>query len=419
MFSATSRYIVHVDMDAFFSAIEQRDHPQYRGRPVVVGADPKGGKGRGVVSTCSYEARAFGIRSAMPISHAYRACPSAIFLPVDMDRYEAVSGDIYRILAAFTPDIEPAGLDEAYLDITRTHHLFGTPRRTCERLKEAIRSATRLTASVGLAPTMMASKIASDLRKPDGLVVVDPSGLSEFLRPLDVRRLWGLGPKTEEALRRIGIRTIGDIAARDRAELIRLLGENGGRLWESANGIDDRAVSPPGPARSIGAETTFELDTADNDTIEAELVRLCEKVSRRLRAARVKARTITLKIRLSGFETYTRSVTRADPTDFFDDLYKEARELYNTFTRHGRRIRLVGVKASSLATHRADRDFFAAAAEDRTEKTHRAIDRITERFGPGMVYRARGLAYHGPVKLPRKDPSYDRTERKRRTRQSA
>ncbi|MCX5715697.1 MAG: DNA polymerase IV [Candidatus Omnitrophica bacterium] len=194
------KLIVHVDMDAFFAAIEQRDNPELRGRAVVVGADPKAGKGRGVVSTCSYEARRFGIHSAMPISAAYKRCPDAAYLPVDIPKYSRVSRQIYKILYEFTPDIEPVGIDEAFLDITGSFHLFKTPLNTCLLLKAGIKEKTGLTASLGLAPTKTAAKIASDLKKPDGMVEVKPEGLLDFLWPLEIRRLWGLGAKTEQIL---------------------------------------------------------------------------------------------------------------------------------------------------------------------------------------------------------------------------
>jgi DNA polymerase IV len=257
------RYIVHVDMDAFFAAIEQRDDPRYRAKPVIVGALPKDGKGRGVVSTCSYEARRFGIHSAMPIREAYRKCPQGIFLPVNMEKYEEVSRRIHGLLYSFTPDIEPVGIDEAFLDITGSYHLFGTALQTCLSIKKSIKEKTGLTASCGLAPTMMAAKIASDLKKPDGMVEVEDEGLLGFLWPLDVRKLWGLGPKLESALNNMGIKTIGDLAKRDVRDIESLLGKNGRHLWELSNGIDERTVETSSEAKSFSGETTFERDTSD------------------------------------------------------------------------------------------------------------------------------------------------------------
>jgi len=233
------KFIVHVDMDAFFASIEIRDDPRLRSKPVIVGSDPKLGKGRGVVSACSYEARKFGIHSAMPISIAYRKCPQGVFLPVNIKKYSAVSEDIYAIFRTFTPDIEPVGIDEAFLDITGSYYLFGTPIDTCKFIKSRIKERAGLTASVGLAPSKIAAKIASDLKKPDGFVEVPDGGVAEFLRPLDIRRLWGLGPKAEAALKEIGITTAGELAACPVKRITGILGESGRMFWKLANGIDE------------------------------------------------------------------------------------------------------------------------------------------------------------------------------------
>jgi len=217
------KYIAHIDMDAFFAAIEQRDNIGLRGKPVIIGADPKAGMGRGVVSTCSYEARRFGVCSAMPISTAYRKCSHGIFLPVDMKKYGAVSESIYEALYDFTPHVEPVSIDEAFLDISGSYRLFGTPQQTCLLIKECIKEKTGLTCSIGLAPTKMSAKIASDLKKPDGFVYVERERLLEFLWPLDISRIWGLGKKSEKILRAMSINSIGDIALKDVNELIAVL----------------------------------------------------------------------------------------------------------------------------------------------------------------------------------------------------
>lgn len=404
------RYIVHVDMDAFFAAIEQRDNPEYRSKPVIVGSDPKLGKGRGVVSTCSYEARRFGIHSAMPISIAYRKCPKAIFLPVDMEKYQDVSRQIREILYSFTPDVEAVSIDEAFLDISGSYHLFGdpsspgpggghgpaagTPLETCLKIKYKIKKETGLTASVGLAPTKMAAKIASDLKKPDGMVEVTEEGLLDFLRPLDIRRIWGLGGKAEEALNKIGVKTIGELADRDTKELERLFGRNGLHYWELANGIDERAIEPESAAKSISSETTFSEDTSDEKRIEGALMSLCESVSGRMRGSGVKCKTVTLKIRLEDFKTYTRSLTLAQATNFVDTLYKEIKALYNNFDRAGRRLRLVGVRASNMACGN-DRTLFSEKADERQESVHAAIDKITKKFGSDSIRHAT-MAYFSP-----------------------
>ena len=390
-----TRYIVHVDMDAFFASIEQRDNPDIRSRPVVVGADPKGGRGRGVVSTCSYEARRFGIHSAMPISTAYQKCPDAVYLPPDIGKYEIVSNQIFQILYSFTPDVEPVGVDEAFLDITGSFHLFGastllgTPLGTCILIKNKIKEKTGLTASIGLAPTKMAAKIASDLKKPDGLVEVTAEKLLEFLWPLEVRRIWGLGEKSEEVFGRMGIRTIGDLAKTDVGKLIKTFGKNGEHFWRLANGIDDRTVDAGIDAKSISNEITFDRDTSDEEKIASALIALCEKVSSRLRHENLKTRTVGLKIRLEGFHTYTRASTVPEATNFADSLYKVIKGLYNNFNVKGKRVRLVGVKASNLLQSDFNDSLFPHD-DKKQEAIHSAVDIIKGKFGEESIYRAGG-----------------------------
>jgi len=376
-------------MDAFFAAIEQRDNPQYRSKPVIVGADPKGGKGRGVVSTCSYEARRFGVHSAMPISIAYRKCPDAVFLAPDMEKYEAVSREIYHILYSFTPDIEVVSIDEAFLDMTGSFHLYGTPREACLLIKSRIKELTALTASVGLAPTKMAAKIASDLGKPDGMVEVTEEGLLDFLWPLDVRRISGLGRKSEATLLAMGIRTIGDLANADAQMLVKVFGKNGEYFWNLANGIDESEVIAESEAKSVSNEITFDRDTCDNRKIESALIALCEKVSGRLRTGSLKARTVTLKIRLEGFSTYTRSSTIGEPTNFTDLLYKVVKGLYNKFDPKRKKVRLVGVRASGLSSSGL-RDSLFSGEDGKQEAVYKALDAIKEKFGDESIFRAGG-----------------------------
>lgn len=374
-------------MDAFFASVEQRDDPGLRGKPVVVGADPRNGRGRGVVSTCSYEARKYGIHSAMPISRAYRLCPGAVFLPVRMDAYARESAAVFAVLDGFSPLIEPVSIDEAYLDISPTVHLFGGPRETCVLMKRRIREKTGLTASVGLAPTKMAAKIASDLGKPDGLIEVGRSGLGDFLRPQEIKVIWGLGPKAQERLLAMGIRTVGELADRDPGELEARLGRNGRYFWQAANGIDDREVESEGEAKSIGAETTFEKDTRDRRQVEAEIAGLCERVSRRLRREKVSCRTVTLKLRFADFSTHTRSRTRPAATNFAEDLIADALELFAGLEPEGKDIRLVGVKASSLGSFDTQLPLFETPPEKK-EKVHSAVDLIKDKFGEQAIFRA-------------------------------
>lgn len=383
------RRIVHVDMDAFFAAIEQRDNPSLRGRPVIIGADPKGGRGRGVVSTCSYEARKFGVRSAMPISEAWRRCPKGVFLLPDFHKYEEASAKIRQAFYEFTPDLEQVSIDEAFLDITRSAHLFGGPLETCRRIKARVRELTGLSCSVGLAPTMMAAKIASDLEKPDGLVEVRPDGLKAFLAPLDISRLWGLGPKTAGLLRAHGINTVGELAAAGPGAL-RGLGSHGAGLRALALGEDPREVREDGETKSVSNETTFETDTADAREIKEALVALADKVSSRLREAGLKGRTVTLKIRLEGFETYTRAKTLPLSTNYADVLSREALALCAAFDRGRKKVRLLGVKVSGLMPAGEAESLFEDAGDARREKAHKAIEAIREKFGRGSIYRAGG-----------------------------
>ncbi|MBL7157642.1 MAG: DNA polymerase IV [Candidatus Omnitrophica bacterium] len=401
------KFIVHVDMDAFFAAIEQRDNPSLRGKPVIVGADPKKGRGRGVVSTCSYEARKFGVHSGLPISIAYKKCPHAIFLPVNMEKYARISRQIYKIFYDFTPEVEPISIDEAFMDITGSFHLFGTPRsksgaeafssaldlkrgtprETCLLIKSRVKKDTGLTASVGLAPVKMVAKIASDLEKPDGFVEVSVRGLLGFLWPLDIRKLWGLGRKTEIILRKMNVNTIGELAKKDVKELIDVFGKNGAHLWNLANGIDERTVEFAEEAKSIGNEITFDKDTLSREKIESTLMLLCEKVSGRLRCDGLKGRTITLKIRLEGFKTYTRAITIGVPNNFTDMLYKEVKNLYNRFNSKGKKVRLVGVKVSNLSPADFRDTLFIETGDKKRENVHSAVDKIKEKFGTDSIHR--------------------------------
>lgn len=383
------RRIVHVDMDAFFAAIEQRDDPALRGKPVIIGADPKGGRGRGVVSTCSYEARKFGVRSAMPISEAWRRCPQGVYVQPDFHKYEKASAQIREVFYEFTPDLEQVSIDEAFLDITHSAHLFGGPLETCRRIKARVKEVTGLTCSVGLAPTKMAAKIASDLEKPDGLVEVRPGGLKAFLAPLDISRLWGLGPKTAEALRARGINTVGELAGADLGGFGGL-GSHGAVLKELALGLDPREVREDGETKSVGNEITFEKDTADEREIRESLVALADKVSSRLREAGLKGRTVTLKLRLEGFETYTRARTLTLATNYADVIAKEVLELYSAFQKGRKRVRLLGVKSSGLMPAGEKESLFEEEGDARREKAHKAIDSIREKFGRGSIYRAGG-----------------------------
>jgi DNA polymerase-4 len=398
------RSIIHLDMDAFYASVEQLDHPAYRGRPVVVGADPRGGKGRGVVSACSYEARPFGVRSAMPITRAYRLCPQAIYVRPRMSRYAEMSDRMFAILRDYTDLVEPLSIDEAFLDVTASRQLHGPAETIGRTLKARIRSELSLVASVGIAPNKFLAKVASDLGKPDGFVVVSPGKEREFLDPLPISRLWGVGPKTEARLRRVGLQTIGQIARMGIEGLETALGGGGRDLWELANGIDDREVVPEQEAKSIGAETTFDEDTEDREEIRKTILELSDRVGRRLRREGYFAGGVTLKFRDHLFHTVTRAAMLPRRTDVGDDLFLEAWRQLQRVGWTGKRVRLLGVTATHL--HPASEapgsqlGLFRPAADPRRTLA-RTVDAIRERFGAKAIARA-SLVEGGPGRKRRK-----------------
>ena len=378
-------------MDAFYASVEQLDQPAYRGKPVVVGADPRGGKGRGVVAACSYEARPFGIRSAMPISRAYRLCPKAIYVRPRMTRYAEMSDRIFAILRDYTDVVEPLSIDEAFLDVTASQRLFGPAEAIGQTLKARIRSELGLVASIGLAPNKFLAKVASDLGKPDGFVVVALGKERAFLDPLPISRLWGVGPKTEARLQRLGLQTIGRIAQTPVETLEAMLGGAGRDLWELANGMDDREVVPEQEAKSIGAETTFEKDTDDREEIRRTILELSDRVGRRLRREGYLAGGVTLKFRDHLFRTLTRAAILDHPTDVGDDLFREAWKLLQRVSWTGKRVRLLGVTATRLLAAAeppgGQMPLFQPAADPRRQLA-RTVDAIQERFGADAIARA-------------------------------
>ena len=370
------RAIVHVDMDAFYASVEQRDRPELRGRPVIVGADPKG---RGVVSAASYEARVFGVRSAMPIGKAARLCPEGVFLPVDMDKYVGASRQIMAILGDFSPLVEPVSVDEAFVDLTGTASLFGPAPDAVREIKRRIRAETGLTASAGLAANKFIAKVASDLRKPDGLVVVEAGREAEFLAPLPIERLWGVGKATAKDLAALGIATIGQLQRLSRATLVARLGDHGAGLHDLAFGRDGRPVEPWTPPKSMGAETTFERDTTDRARLDTTLRGQAERVARELRADRLSAARVTLKLRFADFRTLTRSHT-SDPTQDGLELYRRVATLLAR-EKLVQPVRLIGVSASALAPEQSGQLGLLEDNAVRRERLARAVDRITGRFG--------------------------------------
>ncbi|HME92619.1 MAG TPA: DNA polymerase IV [Methylomirabilota bacterium] len=371
-----TRTILHVDMDAFYASVEQRDRPELRGRPVIVGADPSG---RGVVSAASYEARRFGVHSAMPIGRAARLCPQGSFLPVDMAKYAAVSRQVMEILAAFTPLLEPLSIDEAFLDVTGTEGLHGDGPTVARAIKSRIAEALSLTASVGVAANMFVAKVASDLRKPDGLVVVAPGAEADFLAPLPVSRLWGVGRVTGASLEEMGINTIGQLASLPLPYLEARFGSGARGLHDLAFGRDDRTVEPFAPPKSMGAEETFGQDHRDVERLTATLREQAERVARELRDEGYAGRCVTLKLRFADFSTLTRRHTD-DPTQDGLAIYRRARALLDRIPL-GQAVRLIGLSVSGLGPAASGQLSLLEPDTARRERLARAMDRVTARFG--------------------------------------
>ena len=392
--------MLHVDMDAFYASVELRDRPALRGKPVVVG-----GLGpRSVVLSATYEARAFGVRSAMPVGRARRLCPQAVFIPPRHGLYGEVSREVMAIFRAVTPEVEPLSLDEAFLDVSGATRRLGTPRRIAELIRQQVREQQSITCSVGVAPVKFVAKIASARCKPDGLLVVTADGLLDFLHPLPVSALWGVGDKAEEVLGRLGLRTVGDIAHVPAATLRRELGVAGEHLHALAWGRDERPVTPRREEKSVGAEETFPADVDDPDVVRKELLRLSGRTARALRAAGCVARTVTVKLRLANFKTITRSRTLPEPTDVAREIYAAACALYEGSGLDARaRLRLVGVRATGLRpVGGAARQLAFGERPSGWREAEQAVDRIARRFGADAVRPAAlfGSSQDGPADAP-------------------
>jgi DNA polymerase-4 len=377
--------ILHVDMDAYYASVEQRDHPELRGQPVIVG----GIQGRGVVSAASYEARKFGIHSAMPIATARRLCPQGHFLQVRMQHYAQIGRQIRDIFFSFTPLVEPLSLDEAFLDVRGCEQTIAPAPEIARRIKQRIREETDLIASVGVAPNKFLAKLASDHGKPDGFVVVPAERVSAFLAPLPVGRIWGVGKKAEQRLQALGIRTIGQLAALPEKLLGQHFGANGRHIWQLAHGQDDRKVVPDREAKSISTETTFGQDIGDRAVLRAALLDLVDHLASRLRQAGLYARSIDLKIRSSAFRTWTRSVSLAEPTHRTDALWQVAGELLErALVPEMLPVRLLGVGASRLARDGAvQRGLFDGEVGQKQSDLDRAVDAIRGQFGTEALRR--------------------------------
>ena len=395
--SSAPRIILHVDMDAFFAAVEQHDRPELRGRPVIVGARPEQ---RGVVATCSYEARRFGIHSAMPSSTAARLCPDAIFVPVRGERYGEVSGQIMTIFREFTPCVQPISIDEAFLDMTSVPGSATAPTKPARALKNRIREQTGLTASVGVAPNKFLAKIASDMDKPDGLAVVPfaPAAIVAFLAPMPVKRIWGVGGQTAKHLARHGIRHISQIQNLSAEALVRICGATfGPRLWQLAHGIDDRTVEAgPREEKSISHEETFAEDVADRGRLRQELLELVEKVGRRLRRAERRARTVQIKLRFADFRTITRQQSLPRATDSDRLLVKAALTLFANQPLP-QAIRLIGFGVSGLEEPGTKRQLRQPSLfeedkgpDPKQEKAlDQAVDELRDQYGHTILRRGK------------------------------
>jgi DNA polymerase-4 len=387
-----STNILHIDLDAFFASVEQVRDPRLRGRPVIVGGNPDG---RGVVSAASYEARKFGVHSAMPMARAKRLCPDAVFLRGDFRLYGAASRAVLRILREHSPRVEAVSIDEAVLDLGGLRRLFGPPVDVADRIRREIRDRLRLSASMGLSTNRLVSKVASDFAKPGALVRVDAGYEARFLAPLPIGRLPGVGKKMEVRLNDLGLFTVGDLAALDRRLVERAFGTGGLHLYRRARGEGSVTLREERSPLSISRETTFETDTADRDRVEGALVALGERACRALRRAGMSARTVTVKIRYADFRTVSGSAPLAPPTAADHEILPPAlTALTRVWTRRAR-IRLVGIALSGFSRTPDQIDLFPRPDEERGRALYRAIDDIRERFGFESLARARALMAGG------------------------
>jgi len=381
------RDVLHVDMDAFYASVEQRDDPALVGKPLVVGGDT-----RGVVAAASYEARRFGIRSAMPMTEARRHCPGLVRVAPRMARYREVSGQIFAVFREFTPLVEGLSLDEAFLDVTASRRLFGDAPAIARAVKAAILDRTALTASVGVAGNKLVAKIASDMDKPDGLVVITPENQAARLDPLPAAVIPGIGPETRRKLDAAGIHTVGELRDAPDPALERIFGRYAGRIRQRAAGVDDRPVAPQRDEKSISAEQTFDTDIVDRGELHRRLAALSERTAARLRKAGRTAATLRVKIRSADFRTFTRQCGLVPATSNTDRIIAAARSVLDSWLDEnpGAAIRLLGVGGAALAED-GQQDLFAATAGDGADTVDRAVDEIRDRFGTASLARARSL----------------------------
>ena len=385
--------IIHVDMDAFYASVEQRDRPDLEGKPVIVGGSPER---RGVVAAANYAVRQFGVHSAMPSSTAQRLCPHAIFLPARLDYYAQISDQIRAIFHRFTPLVEPLSLDEAFLDVSGSEQLFGAAESVGRQIKEAIRSELNLVASVGIAPNKFLAKIASDLEKPDGFVEVDPNGVQAFLDPLPVGRLWGVGRQTSKVFQRLGVHTISQLRALPLSVLTSHFGSHGEHLSKLAHAIDNRPVVPDRAAKSISNETTFATDLDDQESLRAWLLELTEQVARRLRRHALRGRTVEIKVRFADFQTITRSRKLPEPTNSTQTLWEQANALLSTrLPSNHLPVRLLGMGVTEIdRTGVTQQQLFDEADRERQDELDEVGDQIRDRYGSKALSRGSTLKHN-------------------------
>jgi len=376
--------IIHLDMDAFYPAVEVRDHPELKGKPVIVG----GPKERGVVSSASYEARVFGVHSAQPMATAMRLCPNGVFLPVRMGRYKEVSREVFAIFHDFTPLVEPLSIDEAFLDVTGAERLLGPAPEIAGRIKARVLKTTGLTVSAGVAPSKFVAKTASDMDKPDGLTVVPQQEVGAFLDPLPVKKMWGVGKVTQQALARLGVRTFQDLRQMPLEVLKEAFGKHGAAMHHLAMGIDAREVEPERAAKSIGHEETFNKDILSLDQAKKEILSLADRVARRMRREGVRGHTVSLKVKYADFKQITRAVTLPDPIDDGAVIYATSCRLLERTDVGKRPIRLIGVSLSQLTYPEKEAQLFLFD-QDRTslkrKELNQALDSICEKFGERSI----------------------------------
>lgn len=401
--------IIHVDMDAFYASVEIRDRPELAGKPVVVGGSPDG---RGVVAAASYEARKYGVHSAMPAAQARRLCPNAVFLRSRIDYYAKVSKQIREVFEAFTPLVEPLSLDEAFLDVTGSEQLFGPAETIARRIKAEIFGQLRLVASTGVAPNKFLAKIASDLDKPDGFVVVKPDEVDTFLEALPVERIWGVGRQGSKTMHRLGVRTIGELKQLPVEVLESSFGSSGEHFWRLARGLDDRPVVPDREAKSISHETTFETDLADATVLRSWLFELTDQVGRRLRRHELRGGTAHLKVRFSDFRTLTRSQKLSEPTNATDELFSVVVEMLETRLpgKHPP-VRLLGMGVSDIdVSGRVQGHLFDEEDRRRHRQLDQVADEVKDRFGTSALGRGTSLQ-RGKGRPPRRPDDDEYTPR--------